>query len=103
MKVHCRQNLLTLRVCWELDFLRTVAVCPANSLSGKEKPPGVDRQSQRRGILRGQCRERACLDPFICDRWPTVPFRLLLFAARRQRAGGHIGASWRTPVTLSLP
>ena len=42
MKVHCRQNLLTLRVCGELDFLRTVSVCPANSLSGKERPPGVD-------------------------------------------------------------
>lgn len=44
-----RQSLLTLRVCWELDFLRTVDICPANSTPGKERPPGVDRlQAERR-------------------------------------------------------
>lgn len=36
--VCCRQNLLTLRVCQELEFLRTVGICPANSMSGKERP-----------------------------------------------------------------
>lgn len=70
-----------MRVCWELDFLRTVAGCPANSLSGQERPPGVDRQTQRRGVLRGQCRKRACPDPFNCDRVPIVAFGLLLFVA----------------------
>lgn len=48
VEVRCRQNLPTLRVGWELDFLRTVVICSANSLSGKGRPPGADRQTQRR-------------------------------------------------------
>lgn len=80
VKVHHRQSLLTLGVCWELDFLRTVGICPANSISGKERPLHVHRQTERRGILRGQCREGACLDLFNFDKVPAVAFRLLLFA-----------------------
>jgi hypothetical protein len=29
-------NLLTLRICWELDFLRMSDICSANSILGKE-------------------------------------------------------------------
>ena len=73
---HFRQNSSELEDFWEVDFLRVVDICLENSISGKERPPGVCRQTGRRGILRGQQRRRACLDVFNCDEVPAMAFGL---------------------------
>lgn len=54
--VHCRQNLLTSRVYWELEFLRTIDICPGNSLSGKERPQVLTGSPGREASAEGRPR-----------------------------------------------
>lgn len=73
--VHCRQNLLTSRVYWELEFLRTIDICPENSLSGKERPQvltGRPRREASSGASAGGRPSWICLIATRSPQWPSV-------------------------------